>query len=72
MALHFHKMDIAQDNQRGEKTVDQEAEAAKGAKAEMDKALKREAGGKRGKGSLSAEGEEEGKGSSGTPRGGQD
>ncbi len=45
MALHFHKMDIAQDNQRGEKTVDQEAERAAGAKAEMDKALKREEGG---------------------------
>jgi len=45
MALHFHKMDAAQDNQGGEQTVDQAAESAKGAKAEMDKALAREAGG---------------------------
>ncbi len=53
MALHFHKMDIAQDNQRGEKTVDQDAERAKGAKAEMDKALKREEGGMHAGGSKS-------------------
>jgi hypothetical protein len=45
MALHFHKMDVAQDNQPGETTVDQDAERAKGAKAEMDKALERQEGG---------------------------
>ena len=73
MALHFHKMDIAQDNQRGEKTVDQEAESAKGAKAEMDKALEREAGGKKGKKSRDSEGTEEGpKANARVPRGGQD
>ena len=77
MALHFHKMDIAQDNQAGEKTVDQEAERAKGAKAEMDKALAREAGGKRKGpkavgGTRNAEGAEEGSGSAPTPRGGGD
>ena len=72
MALHFHKMDIAQDNQRGEKTVDQEAESAKGAKAEMDKALEREAGGKKGK-NRDSEGAEEGpKANARVPRGGQD
>lgn len=73
MALHFHKMDIAQDNQRGEKTVDQEAERAKGAKAEMDKALEREAGGKKGKKSRNSEGDEEGAAANASvPRGGQD
>ena len=73
MALHFHKMDIAQDNQAGEKTVDQSAEAAKGAKAEMDKALEREAGGKKGKKSRDSEGAEEGpKANARVPRGGQD
>ncbi len=73
MALHFHKMDIAQDNQRGEKTVDQEAERAKGAKAEMDKALEREAGGKKEKKSRDSEGAEEGpKANARVPRGGQD
>lgn len=73
MALHFHKMDIAQDNQAGEKTVDQEAEAAKGAKAEMDKALEREAGGKKGKKARNSEGDEEGAAANASvPRGGQD
>ncbi len=73
MALHFHKMDMAQDNQPGEKTVDQDAERAKGAKAEMDKALEREAGGRKGKKGKNAEGAEEGAAANASvPRGGQD
>lgn len=57
MALHFHKMqtDVGTEHAPG---VDQEAERAKGAKAEMDKALEREAGGKKGKGSRNSEDEE--------------
>ena len=57
MALHFHKMetDVGTEHAPG---VDQSAERAAGAKAEMDKALEREAGGKKGKGSRNSEGEE--------------
>ena len=65
MALHFHKMDVATDGPG--KEVDQEAETAKGAKAEMDKALKRGAGGSK---KQSAEGEEDG--AEETPRAGGD
>ena len=64
--LHFHKMEIGTDGPEG-KEVDQEAESAKGAKAEMDKALKRGAGGAK---KQSAEGEEDGHEE--TPRGGGD
>jgi hypothetical protein len=63
MTLHFHKMEIGRDNSE----VDQDAEKAKGAKAEMDKALKREEGGKK---STESEGEEDGGGD--VPRGGED
>ena len=71
MALHFHKMDAAQDNQGGEQTVDQAAESAKGAKAEMDKALAREAGGggKNAKMRKDNEGEEGTEASDNAPRG---
>jgi hypothetical protein len=65
MTLHLHKMEMGT-NGPG-KEVDQEAETAKSAKAEMDKALKRAAGGKHSKGS---EGEESGEGM--TPRAGGD
>ena|SRR5271156_4676793 len=41
--LHFHKMDVATDGPG--KEVDQEEESKKGAKAEMDKALSKGAGG---------------------------
>ena len=54
MTLHFHKMEHGADGPG--KEADQEAESAKGAKAEMDKALSREAGGK--KKGRNAEGEE--------------
>lgn len=66
MTLHFHKMDMGDGTQPGVKEVDQEAEKAKGAKAEMDKALKREAGGK-GKDSEGEEGAQDT-----VPRGGED
>jgi hypothetical protein len=71
MALHFHKMDAAQDNQGGEQTVDQAAESAKGAKAEMDKALAREAGGggKNAKMRKDGEGEEGTEAADNAPRG---
>lgn len=55
MTLHLHKMDVGGGNNSGAKEVDQEAEKAKGAKAEMDKALSRGAGGRKSK---NAEGEE--------------
>lgn len=42
MTLHLHKMDIGKDGPGQE--VDQEAQSKQGAKAEMDKALKRGAG----------------------------
>lgn len=73
MTLHFHKMDVDQDNQGSEHTVDQEAERAKGAKAEMDKALDREIGGRKGKKGRDSEGNEEGAAANASvPRGGQD
>jgi hypothetical protein len=59
MALHFHKMDIAQDGIDGASEESQK----KGMKAEMDKALSRGAGGK---------GRGEGKGKAPAPRGGGD
>jgi len=43
MTLHIHKMDMGTDGPG--KEVDQEAESKAGAKAAMDKALKREVGG---------------------------
>ena len=61
MTLHLHKMEMGT-NGPG-KEVDQEAETAKGAKAEMEKALNRGAGGK-GKG--------EGTDKASAPRGGGD
>lgn len=71
MTLHMHQMDAGTGPQPGVKDADQEAESAKGAKAEMDKALAREAGGgkvkKRGKDSEGEEGNL-GRGDS-TPRG---
>ncbi len=46
MALHFHKMEIGKGgNETGQSEQDQDAKRAAGAKAEMDKALKREEGG---------------------------
>ena len=65
MTLHFHKMEMGTDGPG--KEVDQDAETAKGAKAEMDKALKRGAGGSK---KQSAEGEEDG--AEETPRAGGD
>jgi len=64
MTLHFHKMEIGGHDGSD---VDQDAEKAKGAKAEMDKALKREMGGKK---STESEGEEDG--GEDVPRGGED
>ncbi len=66
MTLHMHKMDMAHGSQPGVSEPEQEAETAKGAKAEMDKALKRGAGGD-GKDSEGVESM-----NSRTPRGGQD
>jgi hypothetical protein len=65
MTLHLHKMEMGT-NGPG-KEVNQEAETAKGAKAAMDKALKRGAGGKN---SEHEEGEEDDQEM--TPRGGGD
>jgi len=66
MTLHFHQMDMSTGAQPGVSDADQEAESAKGAKAEMDKALKRGAGGD----GKDSEGEESS--NARTPRGGQD
>ena len=60
MTLHLHKMDMAHGAQPGVSDADQETESAKGAKAEMDRAL----------GSEAAKGKPKGK--TPTPRGGQD
>jgi hypothetical protein len=65
MTLHVHKMEVGTDGPG--KEVDQQAESAKGAKAEMDKALKRGAGGSK---KADSEGEEDG--GETTPRGGGD
>ena len=54
MTLHFHKMDMGTDDQTSD--ADHESQQASGAKAEMDKALAREAGGRKGKGSEGVEG----------------
>ena len=67
MTLHLHKMEMAHDGIKGASDVDQEEESKKGAMAEMDKALKREMGGKKSK---QAEGAQSG--GSTTPRAGGD
>ena len=67
MTLHLHKMEMAHGKQPGTSDADQEAETAKGAKAEMDKALKHGAGGSK---KADAEGEEDG--AEATPRAGGD
>jgi hypothetical protein len=45
MTLHFHKMDMGTDQQSSD--ADRESQTANGAKAEMDKALARQSGGKK-------------------------
>jgi hypothetical protein len=76
MALHFHKMDIGTDNQTSD--TDRESQSAKGAKAEMDKALARQAGGRKktmkgvkreGEVGEGQEGEERSEGADNAPRG---
>jgi hypothetical protein len=65
MTLHLHKMDIGKEGiSEGEKDESQKA----GAKAEIDKALAREMGGKK---TARAEGAQA-KNPATTPRGGQD
>jgi hypothetical protein len=67
MTLHLHQMEMGKSGIEGAKDVDQEAKSAAGAKAEMDKALSREMGGKKSKRAEGAQG-----GPSKTPRGGGD
>jgi hypothetical protein len=66
MTLHLHKMEVGKDGGNSSNDVDQEAEKAKGAKAEMDKALERQTGGKK---SRSEEGYEGSNAADSTPRG---
>jgi len=54
MTLHFHKMDMG-GGEQGSGEAD-ESQMAAGAKGEMDKALAREAGGRKGKNSEGTEG----------------
>jgi hypothetical protein len=65
LTLHMHQMDVRKSMGSDE---DQNAESQAGARAEMDKALKRAAGGKGGKKGRDAEGEE-GNMSDNAPRG---
>jgi hypothetical protein len=76
MALHFHKMEDGTDQQMSDS--EKEGQSAKGAKAEMDKALARQAGGRKktmkgvkreGEVGEGQEGEERDEGQDNAPRG---
>jgi hypothetical protein len=76
MALHFHKMEDGTDQQTSDS--EKEGQSAKGAKAEMDKALARQAGGRKktmkgvkreGEVGEGQEGEERDEGQDNAPRG---
>ena len=55
MTLHFHKMEMGTGHQSSNSEVEQEGEKAKGAKAEMDKALQRAEGGSKSRNSEGSE-----------------